>query len=183
MKNNKGFTLVELLAMLVVLGILMAVAVPNITGILGQTKENGLRQDAIKMINAAKLTFSKNKKIKYPQEGNCVLFSLNYLDTNNDFEKGANGGEYLPFDSYVIVKREGSRYVYYVRLNEKLSNGKYIGIPITTEDKLTAGKDVNYGTITGTTLGEGTVGKTNAWNASSIVREKCQPGTLEEYYK
>ena len=38
--KNRGFTLVELLAMLVVLGILMAVTIPNITGILNQSKEN-----------------------------------------------------------------------------------------------------------------------------------------------
>ena len=31
--NNKGFTLIELIAMLTVLGILIAITVPNMTGI------------------------------------------------------------------------------------------------------------------------------------------------------
>ena len=50
MNKRKGFTLVELLAMLVVLGILMAVAIPNITGILGNQRVNGLKADAESLI-------------------------------------------------------------------------------------------------------------------------------------
>lgn len=30
-KNNKGFTLVELLAVIVILGLLMAIAIPSVT--------------------------------------------------------------------------------------------------------------------------------------------------------
>ena len=40
MKNNKGFTLVELLAMLVVLGILIGVAIPNIVGMVENQRIN-----------------------------------------------------------------------------------------------------------------------------------------------
>ena len=45
MKNNKGFTLVELLAMLVVLGILIGISVPNITGILNQQRETAFIEE------------------------------------------------------------------------------------------------------------------------------------------
>ena len=54
MKNNKGFTLVEVLAMLVVLGIIIGVTVPNITGILSNQKTNLIAEDGIKMIENAK---------------------------------------------------------------------------------------------------------------------------------
>ena len=54
--NNKGFTLVELLAMLVVLAILMGIAIPNITGILANNKVNVMKADASKMTDGA---FSK----------------------------------------------------------------------------------------------------------------------------
>lgn len=46
MKNNKGFTLVEILAMLLVLGIIVAITIPNITGILSGQKENVYIEDA-----------------------------------------------------------------------------------------------------------------------------------------
>ena len=57
MKNNKGFTLVEVLAMLVVLGIIIGVTVPNITGILNSQKTNLIAEDGIKMIENAKNEF------------------------------------------------------------------------------------------------------------------------------
>ena len=57
MKNNKGFTLVEVLAMLVVLGIIIGVTVPNITGILSNQKTNLIAEDGIKMIENAKNEF------------------------------------------------------------------------------------------------------------------------------
>ena len=45
MKNNKGFTLVEVLAMLVVLGIIIGVTVPKITGIFNNQKNNLISED------------------------------------------------------------------------------------------------------------------------------------------
>ena len=38
-KNNKGFTLVELLAVIIILGIILAIAIPNIQNIIQQTRQ------------------------------------------------------------------------------------------------------------------------------------------------
>ena len=65
MKNNKGFTLVEVLAMLVVLGIIIGVTVPNITGILNNQKTNLIAEDGIKMIENAKNEIFPPKKRIY----------------------------------------------------------------------------------------------------------------------
>ena len=43
MKNKKGFTLVELLAVILILGILMVVAVPSINSTSNKTKERMLK--------------------------------------------------------------------------------------------------------------------------------------------
>ena len=40
MKNKKGFTLVELLAVIVILGVLLLIAVPSITSIIDNSKKN-----------------------------------------------------------------------------------------------------------------------------------------------
>ena len=96
MKNNKGFTLVEVLAMLVVLGIIIGVTVPNITGILNNQKTNLIAEDGIKMIENAKNEFIVSEKVKYPEDGKCVIFTLDRLDKNSDIETGIENGKYNP---------------------------------------------------------------------------------------
>ncbi|MDD2203155.1 MAG: prepilin-type N-terminal cleavage/methylation domain-containing protein [Bacilli bacterium] len=49
LKNKKGFTLVELLAVIVILAIILAIAVPGITGIINSAKKGSFESD-VKMI-------------------------------------------------------------------------------------------------------------------------------------
>lgn len=51
-KNRKGFTLVELLAVIVVLAIILAIAVPSITGIINGAKKNAFESNAKMIITA-----------------------------------------------------------------------------------------------------------------------------------
>lgn len=131
MKNNKGFTLVELLAMLVVLGILMGVTIPNITGILTQSKQNALIEDANKMVDSAKIKVATRKtglnKIPKLENNECAVFTLDYLNDNEDIGKGPNDGVYLDHDSYVVLKKDVNKNKYYVRLVEE-KDDKYSGI-------------------------------------------------------
>ena len=115
--KNKGFTLTELLAMLVVLGILMLVAIPNITAIVKRQKTNKFIEDAKSMIETAKIKNAKNNVSK-PGIGECIVYSLDYLNDNENIDKGPNGGEYDQFESYVIYTREDDQYKYYVKLIE-----------------------------------------------------------------
>ncbi|MFS0659747.1 prepilin-type N-terminal cleavage/methylation domain-containing protein [Niallia alba] len=53
-KNEKGLTLIELLAVIVILGIIAAIAIPSISGIIQKSKEDAVKADAITILNAAK---------------------------------------------------------------------------------------------------------------------------------
>lgn len=60
LKNEKGLTLVELLAVIVILGIVAAIAVPSIGGIIQKSKEDSYKADAIQVLNAAKTYVAGN---------------------------------------------------------------------------------------------------------------------------
>ena len=149
MKKKNGFTLVELLAMLVILAILMAVAIPNITGILSNQKVNSLKSDATNLIETARIKIAKDATINKPTPNQCLFFSLDALDENDDFSKGPNGGEYMRYESFVVATREAgvssgaTTYRYYVRLVEKVGSDQ-IGFDITEESQIKdlKGKDV-----------------------------------------
>ena len=125
MKKTDGFTLTELLAMLVVLAAIMMVAIPNINGIMKQQKTTKYKNDAINMIQTAKTKVAKEgQKL---ENGECIVYSLDYLNDNGNFDKGPNGGSYDQYESFVIYKRDGSEYKYLARLLEN-NNDKLVGI-------------------------------------------------------
>ncbi|MBB6455057.1 type IV pilus assembly protein PilA [Salirhabdus euzebyi] len=55
LKNEKGLTLIELLAVIVILGIIAAIAIPAIGNIIQNSKEDGVKSDAIAILEGAKL--------------------------------------------------------------------------------------------------------------------------------
>ncbi len=60
LKNEKGLTLIELLAVIVILGIIAAIAIPSIAGIIEKAREDAIKADAIQVINAGKLYIAGN---------------------------------------------------------------------------------------------------------------------------
>jgi type IV pilus assembly protein PilA len=55
LKNDKGLTLVELLAVIVILGIIAAIAVPSIGNIIEKSRADAVKAEGIQVLNAAKL--------------------------------------------------------------------------------------------------------------------------------
>ena len=141
--NKKGFTLVELLAMMVVLGILLGITIPNISGILKKNKEIAYLDDASRMYEAVKVKETIKKDMKPTEINNCTLVHLEYLDTNDDFKKGPNGGSYDKEQSFVIIRLDSKgtstnpvyEYSYYVRLVEEV-NGKKRAVDLNLKRKI-----------------------------------------------
>jgi prepilin-type N-terminal cleavage/methylation domain-containing protein len=58
MKKKKGFTLVELLAVIVILAVLVLLAVPSVLKMMNGAKENAFEIEAENIIDGAKLKYS-----------------------------------------------------------------------------------------------------------------------------
>lgn len=116
--NNKGFTLIELMAVFVVLGVLMAVTIPNIVGITTANKQQTYAEDAKKFKNAVEYRFRGDSTIAKPQNnGDCIIANLKYV-AGSEYDNPPYGGVYAMDYSYVIMAKKGNEYKYYVQLVE-----------------------------------------------------------------
>lgn len=94
LKNQRGFTLVELLAVIVILGIIAAIAVPSIGNIIEKSKIDAVKSDAIQLINAARLYEAGGGKI---EDGKTNLDAIKeFVEsstklTNATFSKSTDG--------------------------------------------------------------------------------------------
>jgi type IV pilus assembly protein PilA len=60
LKNQKGLTLIELLAVVVILGIIAAIAVPSIGNLIQKSRVDAVKSDAVQVLQAAKIYVASN---------------------------------------------------------------------------------------------------------------------------
>ena len=106
--SRKGFTLVELLVVVAILGILGAVAVTNVTGHIESTRITAAKT-AVDNIKGAVTTWMLNKKKATPPSDLSVL-----VKADGDEEPALDGGEGAlvdPWDSDFKIEVKGKRFV------------------------------------------------------------------------
>lgn len=135
LKKNSGFTMIELLAAVVVLGVMMMVAVPTVMEVLRDSRNKTYIDDAIRFVSTTQYKMNSDNNVPVPSRGGCLIMNLTYID-NNTFNDAPYDGEYDRTVSMVVAKRNpvGSdeEYVYYVRLLEKLPGDGYAYRGIST---------------------------------------------------
>ena len=58
--NKKGFTLVELLAVIVILSVLMLIALPSVINIMNNARDDAFRDEALSFISAAETQYASD---------------------------------------------------------------------------------------------------------------------------
>lgn len=114
--NNKGFTLVELLAVLVILSAIMGIAIPSITSSMERSKAKQNKSKYEMLESFAELYVTDHKNAVYNQLGdqsNCYINVAaeeykKYL--TDDSLKDVDGNE---ITGYIYFNKTSNTYTYY----------------------------------------------------------------------
>ena len=102
-RKQKGFTMVELLAVIVILGVLATISIAAVMGIIEKAKERYYKSQEDNMVMAAQSYLKNNNKSQPKVSGQTVKINLDklknakYIDTVVDYKKQTCSGS----DSYV----------------------------------------------------------------------------------
>ena len=159
--NKKGFTLVELLAVIVILSVVMLIAVTAVGPLMTRARKSALGTEGIGAVNAAKSAYQAEQlkgtasKIKATSS---VCFDLQWLCKNNYFEKGCDGSS--SGDKYsgsVLVSYSSGKTTY----KFWISNGTYV-----FKNADPNGYDVDNSSV----VSDGASAVTNCGNPSGAVK-------------
>ena len=85
-RTEKGFTLVELMIVVVIIGILAAIAIPKFSGMIGKTKTVEAKQQLGTIISLEKTYFySKNTHVAFAAGANCPEIGYEQPDAPKRF--------------------------------------------------------------------------------------------------
>ena len=127
MKDQRGLTLVELLAVVVILGIISAIAVPSIGGLIDNSKKDAHVGNAQQMVNAAKLATTADENLLKGDDFLTLeyLVEKGYLEAVTSPDKDE---DYLDGDNPSAILDAAPTAGSYV----KITNGKVVAVKLVT---------------------------------------------------
>jgi type IV pilus assembly protein PilA len=131
LKNQKGMTLVELLAVLVILGIISAIAVPMVGNIVNDSRDKAILADAQTVLSAAKIAYANGEGKKATKN------SKTEITLEKDVLEPYVEGVTLATDDKVVYTVEDKSWsITYAALGNMKKQKKY-GLTTSDDSKVT----------------------------------------------
>jgi len=143
--NQKGLTLIELLAVIVILAIIAAIAIPAISGIIASSRDRATLSDASSVLSGAKLAVTANSCGDAVTTGTTAAPIVTITCSQDQLESYVDNIDETLSDgttavTYTAVSVNGDWTVNYNALTE-ISADDY---PLATDGNLTEEELLNY---------------------------------------
>lgn len=140
MKNKKAFTLIELLAVIVILGVLLGIAIPKVTQYITKSNKDNFVNQAILVVDSVR---DDATSLMFPepiQNNDVTIVTLDMVSLKDTNYKSSFGGTYLYNKSYVAIINVGTgidpEYKYFFAAQDS----KGYAIPLLEEKEISTDK-------------------------------------------
>lgn len=190
--NKKAFTLIELLAVIVILAILLAIAIPQVTQYITKSRKDSLMATAKDFVDAVRKD-ATSETYEFPIGNDDVtIVSTNLIKLEKGGKKSPFNGRWVDKTSYVAIINTGTDidpdYQYYIALTDT----KRYTVALTEDDSIERddiirnsvdGSKIKITSMCGTPEGKYMVidsiaglekyKPTNGWNATVYSQDGC----------
>ena len=150
--NKKGFTLVELLAVIVILSVVMLIAVTAVGPLMTKARKGALTSEAASLVSAAKVAYQAEQlnqggviSMYGWGSGKFVCMDLQWLVKAGYYDK-ANATDYK---GSVKMTKTNESYTYTVYITNKTYKIAGKSVPVSDGDVADGDGDTNYATCGG----------------------------------
>jgi len=91
LKKEKGMTLIELLAVIIIIAIILAIAIPIIANVIGDSRDRADVSEALNIISAAKLKHAQEGGNDLPYTAGELAGYIDFETNDNNFQVSFNG--------------------------------------------------------------------------------------------
>lgn len=143
--NKKGFTLVELLAVISILSIILLIAVPNVISIIDRNRKETYIEDAKRFVSLVEYKLGSDPSLVLPTStSSIVIVKLSFLE-DTELDVDPEGNTYSDSKSFVAIRLVDSTYHYYVTLVGEDNSGNITrGVELVASTSLNNTKRTNF---------------------------------------
>ena len=134
MKNKKGFTLVEILAVIIILGIIMVIAIPAVSRYILKSNKSVYASNISAYVESARTKYEMKEYGAYLKDDEIMIVPIRTLVLEKGNEESSPYGEYDFDKSYIVVVPEYQKYNMYVTIIDETKTGLVGVMENTIED-------------------------------------------------
>ena len=112
--NKKGFTLIEILAVIIIIGVLAGIGVVAVSGYIEDSRKSTFVILAEEYLNAAKSLKATDTLVQEPKNGEALLIPLKMLEIDKSKDFVTPYGNIDEKKSYAIIVNENNSLTYYI---------------------------------------------------------------------
>ena len=112
--NKKGFTLIEIIAVIIILGILLIITIPLVQNYITGSGKASMAQTASAFLETAKAEYEMGEYGSLLEDDEVMLIPISHIELEKGNTDESKFGVYDKDKSYVIVIPENNGYSFYI---------------------------------------------------------------------